>query len=109
MQHAETVWSRNIKTTHTASVFSTYISFITSRASSHTRQERKILPNFFIISTKIHSWIFFSWKKKEFVLAQMYLSKVQLVQIDPHYTFFEQFASSLGSCMAPKVSVKLYD
>lgn len=39
----------------------------------------------------------------------MYLSKVQLVQIDPHYTFFEQFASSLGSCMAPKVSVKLYD
>lgn len=39
----------------------------------------------------------------------MYLSKVQLVQIDPHYTFFEQFASSLASCMAPKVSVKMYD
>lgn len=52
---------------------------------------------------------FFSWKKKEFVLAQMYLSKVQLVQIDPHCAFFEQFASSLGSCMAPKISVKLYD
>lgn len=52
---------------------------------------------------------FFFLEKKEFVLAQMYLSKVQLVQIDPHCAFFEQFASSLGSCMAPKVSVKLYD
>lgn len=85
-----------LKLTHTASVFSTHNSFITSRASSHTRWESKILPNFFIISTKIYiHGGFFPEKKKRICVC------TSATGADRHYKFFEPFASSLGSCSAP--------
>lgn len=94
-----------LKLTHTASVFSTYNSFITSRASSHTRWERKILPIIFLLFLQryIFMEVFFPGKKKEFVFAQVQLVQIDIINSLNHLLVLWVHVQHL------KVSVKLCD